>query len=1058
MMIQYSKLKKNLRWLLSFMLMCGVAQAQHVNVKGIVTSNEAPLEGVTVGVLGGEARAVTDGSGGYAISVPPGSTLVFSNVGYVRQEISLRGMEIDATGTITLDVILDEDDSVIEDVVVTGFGQREKRTSVVGSVTTINPKELKGPTSNLTTMMAGRVAGMIAFQRSGEPGADNANFFIRGLGTFGTGKQDPLILIDNVESTPTDMARLQPDDIASFSVLRDANAAAMYGARGANGVVLITTKLGTEGSTKFDFRVENRLASNTRNFAFTDNITYMQMANEAYLTRPMDAGSGQGMPYWQTKIDHTAAGTDPYLYPSNNWIDQLIKDYTFNQGYNLSIAGGGSKARYYLAGTYNIDNGNLKVDGLNNFNNNIKLKNYSVRSNVDVNFTPSTTGIVRVYAQFDDYTGPIGGGQATYNRAIWSNPVMFPAVYPQEHMPYVNHPLFGNALTRNGGLFVNPYAEMVRGYQEYNTSTMMPQVELRQDLSSLVPGLNLTGMAYLRRYAYYQVSRAYNPFYYSAMANPAGGGMLLNVMNDGGPGSVGEVGREYLDYSEGGKDVSSMFYAHAIANYNHAFGKHNVGGTVIGLIQNDITGNSGSLQLSLPKRNIGVSGRFTYNYDDRYIAEFNFGYNGSERFARNKRMGFFPSFGLSYNLHNEPFFESWRGVLNSFKLRATHGFAGNDQIGREEDRFFYLSEVNMNSGSYAFGELSAYSTSTIAINRYANAGITWERSQQTNIGLDLGLFNELELNVDLYRQLRTNILTPRSYIPNTMGLRAVIWANTNEAESKGVDLTLNYNKNLSSGWYVQGRGTLTYAVSKVLVTDEPAYAVNSRYTVGHSAAQTFGYVAERLFVDDQEVMNSPIQFGVPGVEYLGGDIKYRDITGDGQITDMDRVAIGYPTTPELIYGFGATVGGKGLDFSFYFQGSGRSSFFINPENISPFYLNGGHQNGLLQAIADDYWSEDNRNLYAFWPRLSEGVIGNNNQTSTWWMRDGTFLRLKTVELGYTFNKGIMDRIQAKNLRIYANGMNLFALSRFKLWDVEMGGNGIGYPIQATYNLGVQLSF
>jgi len=271
-------------------------------------------------------------------------------------------------------------------------------------------------------------------------------------------------------------------------------------------------------------------------------------------------------------------------------------------------------------------------------------------------------------------------------------------------------------------------------------------------------------------------------------------------------------------------------------------------------------------------------------------------------------------------------------------------------------------------------------------------------------------------------------------------------------------LTVNYNKSFNSGWYLQGRGTMTYAVSKRLIVDEPAYTEPWRYTVGTSAAQEFGYIAERLFVDDQETLNSPTQFGTPGLEYLGGDIKYRDLNGDGQITDLDRVAIGYPTTPELIYGFGGTVGGKGVDFSFYFQGSARSSFFINSENISPFYLNGGSQNGLLQAVADSYWSEDNRDLYAFWPRLSEGVVANNNQRSTWWMRDGAFLRLKTVELGYTFKQSLMDRLRAKNLRIYANGMNLFAISRFKMWDVEMGGNGIGYPIQAAYNIGLQLGF
>lgn len=1043
-----------------FLMLCGYAYSQDLRVEGTVLGQSGdPLQGVTVAVKGQVSRVLTDTKGQYQINVPEGAILVFTYVGHETQEVNLNGRQPNPQGIYIINVDMYEDSSLIEEAVVTGFGQRERRASVVGSVTTVDPKELQGPTSNLTTMLAGRVAGMIAFQRSGEPGADNANFFIRGLGTFGTGKQDPLILIDNVESTPTDMARLQPDDIASFSVLRDANAAAMYGARGANGVVLITTKLGKEGSTNFDFRMENSLSSNTRNFAFADNITYMELANEAYLTRPVDANSGQGLPYWQSKIENTRAGRDPLLYPNNNWIDQLIKNYTLNQRYNLSLSGGGSKARYYLAGTYNVDNGLLKMDGINNFNNNIKLKNYSVRSNVDINFTPSTTGIVRVYAQFDDYIGPIGGGYTTFQRAIWSNPVMFPAVYPASYRPYLNHPLFGNAINRNGGLFVNPYAEMVRGYQEYNTSTIMPQVEIRQDLSSVIPGLNVTGMAYVKRYAFFEVSRQYNPFYYGSTVTPDGS-LALRVLNDGGIGSIGQVGREYLDYSESDKQVNSMFYAHAIANYNQRFGNHAVGGTLIGLIQNQLSGNAGSLQLSLPARNIGLSGRFTYGFDDRYLAEFNFGYNGSERFAENRRMGFFPSFGLAYNIANEPFFQPLTSVVNSLKLRATYGFVGNDQIGNPSERFFYLSEVNMDNGDRGavFGELGGYYRPGVSINRYANDGITWEKSQQTNLGLDAKLFDALDINVDVYKQVRSNILTGRSYVPSTMGLQTAIIANTNKVESKGVDLMMNYNKTLNEKWWMNWRSTLTLATSKLLIVDEPAYTEQHRYLVGYPVGQQFGYVAERLFVDDQEVLNSPNQFGTPGVDYLGGDIKYRDLNGDGRITDLDRVALGHPVNPELIYGFGGSVGYSGVDFSFFFQGSARSSFFINSENISPFYLNGGNQNGLLQVIADSHWSEENRNLYAFWPRLSEGVVNNNNQTSSWWMRDGAFLRLKSVELGYTFNQGLMERIKAKNLRVYMNGMNLFAISKFKMWDVEMGGNGIGYPIQAVYNFGLQFTF
>jgi TonB-linked SusC/RagA family outer membrane protein len=1029
-----------------------------VTVKGIVKDTVGGLPGATVKVSGTNRGLSTDEFGRYTIKVQKTDRLLFSLVGYVPKTFDVANFEKGADGNYTINVELAPDSKSLDAVAVVGFGT-QKKTSVISSIVAINPKELKGPTSNLTTMLAGRVAGMIAYQRSGEPGQDNASFFIRGLGTFGAGKQDPLILIDGIESSQNDMARLQPDDIASFNVLKDATASAVYGARGANGVVLILTKSGAAGLTKFGFRAEGSLSSNTNNFKFADNVTYMKLANEAALTRNRLAI----LPYLQTKIDATAAGENELLYPNNNWIEQLIKDQTVNQRYNMNISGGGTKATYYIAGTYNIDNGVLKVADLNNFNSNIKLKNYSVRSNVNINLTPTTEAILRVYGQFDDYTGPIGGGGVTFNRAIWSNPVMFPAVYPANLSPYSNHPLFGNAISPGGGLYTNPYAEMVKGYQDKNASTLQTQIEIKQDLKSITPGLNLRFMSYARRYSYFDISRAYNPFYYSSTAQPDGT-IGLTLMNGGGSLSIGTVGTEYLNYAEGTKDLNSTFYAEFAANYSRTFGeKHAVSGMLITTLRNYLAANPGSLQLSLPSRNQGVSGRATYGYDNRYLAEFNFGYNGSERFAENNRFGFFPSFGLGYILSNEKFFKPLTKILTTVKLRATYGLVGNDQIGRAEDRFFYLSEVNMNNGTFGstFGEDGSYYRDGISLSRYANPFITWEESRQANLGLDLTVLNDLTLTFDVYKNERSSILTGRTYIPSTMGLQASVQANTNKMESKGVDVSANYNKSFGNGLFLQMRGNFTYATNKILIYDEPSFNSKEyyRYHVGLNSSQAFGYIAERLFVDDNEAKNSPVQLaGTPGLTYGGGDIKYRDVNSDGIISDADMVPIGLPTAPEIIYGFGGTFGFKGFDISAFAQGSGRSSFFINPQNISPFVLNGGAQNGLLDVIADSHWSEQNRDSYAFWPRLSPSFVGNNTQTSTWWMRNGSFLRLKSVELGYNVPQKTITRIGVKSCRIYVNATNLGAISSFKLWDPEMGGNGLGYPVQTVYNLGLNVSF
>lgn len=1014
-------------------------------ISGKVTDEKGgPLPGVSVQLKNTTVGGVTNSEGLYKLNVPDDKgSLTFFYVGFKRETLAINGRKI-------INVTLKEDDNALNEVVVVAYGQ-QKKESMVSSITTINPKELKGPTSNLTTMLAGKLSGVVAFQRSGEPGADNAQFFIRGITSFGSGKVDPLILIDGMESTTNALARLQPDDVAGFSILKDAAASSLYGARGANGVVLVTTKSGVDGKTKFNFRLENSISSNTQNFKLADNITYMKLANEAVLTRdPLGI-----LPYSQTKIDHTIAGDNPYLYPNNDWVGLLIKNYTMNQRFNMNMNGGGKVAQYYISGTYNQDNGVLKTDPNNNFSNNIKLKSYEVRSNVNVKLTPTTDGIVRTSGSFDDYTGPVGGGGSIFTSAITSNPVLFPASFPASDLPAVKHPLFGNATLGSADNFYNnPYAAMVSGYQQYSSSTLNVQLELKQDLKMLTEGLSARLMAYTQRYSFFSLQRQYNPFFYEAYpskTNPKG--YSLSLLNE-------RTATEYLNYTEGSKTLNTTTYAEAAVNYNRTFSeKHNVSGLLVTIMRNYLNGNAGNLQASLPFRNQGFSGRFTYAYDNRYLFETNFGYNGSERFAKNERFGFFPSMGIGWNVSNERFFKPVLGTISKLKFRATYGLVGNDQIGAAADRFFYLSNVNLNDANRgaAFGEDYGYSKPGVSVSRYANESITWEKAKTTNIGMDLSLFNNINFIVDVYKQHRSNILMQRVFIPTTMGLTAPINSNVGVAEGKGIDVSMDYNKNFGDTW-LQARGTFTYATSKLLVNEEPDYPANMTYLsrVGHSLAQNYGLIAERLFVDDTDVANSPKQnFG----EVRGGDIKYRDLNGDGQITNLDMVnGLGHPVTPEIIYGFGLSAGHKNFDISAFFQGSARSSLFISPKAITPFVINGSKQNGLLNVIAQDHWSEDNNNLYAFWPRLSSTGNENNNQPSNWWMRNGAFLRLKTVEIGYNLRDRALKKLHLGGLRLYVNGSNLFVLSGFKLWDVEQGGNGLGYPLQKVFNIGVNVQF
>ena len=1059
----------NLVLLFGVMCMPGVASAQDtIRVFGkVINQDGAAVENATVGIKGTAKGTATDLNGNFFIMASSAKDSVeVSAINYKKKTLLAR------TGKELLVVLESDNDAqnLSQVVVQVGFEARRKE-QVVGAVTSIDPGELRIPSSNLTTALAGRVAGVIGYQRSGEPGRDNAEFFVRGVTTFGY-KNGPLILVDGIESTTTDLARLTVDDIAAFSILKDATSTAVYGARGANGVILVNTKKGKAGSAKISLRVDQAFSMPTTNIELADPVTYMKMANEAVLTRDR-LGS---ILYSEDKINRTGQpGSDPHVYPANDWRDILFKDYTSNQRYALNVSGGGGVARYFISGALNQDNGVLKVDPVNNFNSNINLKSYSLRSNIDIDLTKTTMLTVRLYGNFDDYRGPIYNGEEMYGMVMHSNPVQFPATFPKdEDHAFVKHIIFGNNVTRSnrGSLYLNPYAEMVKGYRDWNRSKMMAQMEIAQNLGTVIKGLNFRGMFNIERYAYNTVTRSYNPFYYEVSNyDPLTQQYSYNVINSSAnPQPVGPVGTEYLNFNgnPNNREVNSNFYAQGVLNYDNVINKvHNISGMLVGIMQQRLNSAANTLLNSLPLRNTGLSGRFTYGFDTRYHAEFNFGYNGSERFYQEKRFGFFPSAGIAWTIHNEKFFENLKNTVNTLKLRYTYGIIGNDAIGSADDRFFYLSEVNMSAGARGanFGrDLSgaARYLPGVSVTRYANEDITWEKSYQQNLGLELGLFRAITLNVDFFKQHRTNILMARAFVPTTMGLSAPIQANVGESSSQGVDAALTVSKTFDNGLFLSAMGNFTYATNKYLVNEEPEYQNEPwRSRVGQNIYQTYGYIAERFFVDDEEAQNSPSQnFGRP---VLGGDIKFLDVNGDGRITAADQVPIGYPTVPEITYGFGPSASYKGFDLSLFFQGLANESFWLNyvtPRADRPYWgLNpfvGDRQ--VLKVIADDYWSEQNQNIYALWPRLSNFDHPNNAQSSTWFMRDGAFLRLKTVEFGYTLPQRLTNKIRSSATRIYFSGNNLLTFSKFKLWDAEMAGNGLSYPVQKVYNLGIHFNF
>lgn len=1056
-----------------------------ITVSGTVSDTlSRNIPGATIMVVGTKIGTQTDGNGKFVIEVNEGAVLRITYIGFKEQRITV------TSATKILNIRLVENSMQANEVVITAMGQKQRREAVVGSVTTIKPGDLKIPASNLTAALAGQAAGIISYQRSGQPGQDNASFFIRGVTTFGY-KQDPLILIDNVELTPNDLARLQPDDIASFTILKDASATALYGARGANGVILVSTKEGKEGKANINFRSEYSQSQSTQTLKLVDPIQYMELFNEASLTRD----PALPLPFPALKIQNTKAtiagtpGNNPYVYPAVDWIDMLFKDKASTQRNNLSISGGGGVAKYYISGSYNVDNGILKTDIRNNNENNVNFKNYQLRSNINISLSKSTELIVRLSGTFSDYNGPItlDGSFASdlYAIASHASPVLFPAYYPADEANIgANHILFGNVGGPNGTrsnsiLFPNgnPYAQLLKGHKNSSESRMSAQLELNQNLDFITKGLKLRGIFNTNRYSYFDSQLAYSPYFYSADGyNKEANTYTLTWLNPMKGGSFSNVPTEYLEYYKNEPNANSFYYIQAAIDYNRKFGNHTLSSTLIGTSQQtlyssakDPRTNTTTLPYSLPFRNLGLAGRATYSFNDRYFVEFNFGYNGSERFSSNNRYGFFPTIGAAWVPSNEAFWIQ-NDIVNRLKFRFSHGLVGNDAIGSQ--RFFYLSDVNLNGGNFAqFGINNQNQLNGVTIRSYANSNITWETSKQTNLAAEITLLKNLNIIAEIYKNHRYDILRKRN-IPATEGFEADVLTNLGEVDSKGIDLSLDYKQNFNNGLWASVRSNFTYSTNKYTYIEEPNYPETWRHFMGQPISRGYGFIAERLFIDDAEVANSPKQLfstqdaydnKITGVQPRGGDIKYRDLNGDGRIDDLDMVFMGYPSTPEIVYGFGLSSGFKGFDLSAFFQGQARVSFFIDPRKVSPFlernvkYVEGRSQ--VLQAFADSHWSEENQDVYAMYPRLgtSNELIANNLQPSSWWLRDGSFIRLKSLEIGYTLPKNVLRSLKISNCRFYFNGLNLITWSPFKMWDPELGGNGFAYPIQKVFNLGVNLN-
>lgn len=1026
-----------------------IEQARKRTINGLVSDEHGEaIIGANIIEKGTTNGTTTGVDGSFTIQVESDAVIVVSFIGYITQEIKV-------AEKTSFSIILLEDTKVLDEMVVVAFG-KQKKESVVSSITAVETSLLNISSSNLTASFAGKIPGLISFQTTGEPGKDNAQFFIRGVTTFGY-KSDPLILIDGFEVSTNDLARLQPDDIEAFSILKDASATVLYGARGANGIISITTKSGRVGDRPtIAARFDTNISTPTSMLELLDGVSYMRAYNQARLSRHNDQMleyidepdliTPMSNWYSEEKIQATIRGENPMVYPNIDWYDELMKKNTINSKLNINLSGGGQAATYYVAAGFEHETGLLKVnnqDNLNNFNNNIDIKRYNIRSNVLFKLGKTTELDTRISGRFQKYNSPYRSAGEIFNMVMNINPVEFPAVWlPDEKNSDVRSTMFGMV----DPWMVNPFAEMVRGYTVSEENTISAQATLRQNLGIITDNLTLELKASTNTWSNSSQARFYNPVYYALESyDNLSEKYTLYALNPNETGRLGDV--------SGGRDGETHYYFEGRLNWNNSFGLHNLGLMTVAYMGEKLltNGPSGSIYYTLPERNLGNSSRFTYDYNSRYYAELSYGLNGSEKFDKSHRFGFFPSLGLGWIISNESFFpEKLKNVLNLVKLKFTYGKVGNDAIAGRSGRFFFLSEIHNGGGLYSWGKNFLQRYEGYTISRYNNPNIKWEVSTISNYGLELGLFDGMDIHIDYFHNIRDNIYWPRNNIPQTMGYETTISGNIGKVKSHGIDGSMDYKHFFANDLWLIARSNVTFARSKILKTDEPSYKEKYLYTVGHPLGQQWGYVAERLFVDQAEIDNSPSQIAFGS--YMRGDIKYTDINQDGVINENDRIPIGYPTVPELQYGFGASVGWKNVDLSFFFQGNGRVSFFINPSGIAPLV----NRRNAPAIIARDSWSETNPDVHAFWPRLAVYQVNNNIQPSTWWLRDGSFIRLKTVEMGY--NLSFLKIIGITGGRIYISGENLFYFSSFKLWDPEMGGNGLDYPINKRFNIGFQLTF
>lgn len=1007
---------------------------QQTGITGFIRGVDGlPIPGVSVLIVGTKKTTVTDFDGKYLIDAKKGNVLRFSYTG-------MKTIDITVVDNTTIDVILEAEVSELDTVVVVGFG-KQKKLALTGAVTTVDVEDLKNnPTSSLSNALAGNVAGVMSMAHSGQPGKNISEFWIRGISTFGGGSS-PLVLIDNIERS---LNEVNIEDVKTITVLKDGAETAMYGSRGANGVILITTKRGSDGKINIDFKDEFIYNSRTFTPDFEDGLTYANLLNEARITR------NQGPIYKPEELEILRLGLDPDLYPNVKWKDKLLKDGAMTYRANLNMSGGGPTSRYFVSGSYIDEGGMYTVDKSlkDDYNTNANYKRWNYRINADFNISSTTVAKIGVAGSLSKRNSPGLGDNDFWNSLFGYTPIRTPILYSNGYVPAI-----GSAYQTNPWVLATQ-----TGYNENWINTVQTNVTVEQDFNFITQGLNMRGIVGYDIGNTNDIQRRKWPEQWRAdRSRDANGNLVFSHISD-------PIELNQASYSSGNR----LEFYDLMLNYDRGFGGHNVG-LALRLTSNEFvqTVNLGTdIKNGIARRNQNMAGRILYNWENRYFVNFNFGYSGSENFAPGKQYGFFPAISGAWNIAEERFMKNHVNWINVLKIRYSYGKAGNDQLAGGE-RFPYLYTISpiLNNegrpdGGYQYADYGSdrYYGGMI-YSQVASTNVTWEVATKQNLGFDIEA-RGFSANFDLFNEKRTGIYMARDFLPAMVGLESTPRANVGIVKTSGFDGRFSYTKKVGEV-NLTARSNITYSKNEIVERDEENNVYAYQNQEGYRINQSRGLVSLGLFKDYDDVRNSPKQmFG----DYQPGDIKYKDVNGDGIVTDGDRVAIGATSRPNLIYGVGASANWRGFSLGVLFQGAGKSTFSTYGKTVHAF--SGGEWGQVMKGVmGDNRWisadisgDPSTENPDASYPRLSFGPNPNNFRESTFWLRDGSYIRFKTLDFGYSLPKKIAGKARMENIRLYFVGNNLVTWSKFKLWDPELASpDGEAYPPVKSYTLGISLN-